>query len=802
MKPQRPEGPPLDAELALLLADHPLAPAAAINPDGMITVAPASLAILATHPGVDARSVIDLVTPESRLEVVNAWRRVRAGDPARFTALLLDGPDDPVTVHFFNTTAEHGVMVAVFIGEGVESPLRAGLRRPPPPPRLATVLKDDLSVITDVDDAVTAMLGWRREDMLGQRSLDFVHPDDQERAIGCWMEMLAYPRTAHRVKLRHACRDGSWRWVEIVNENRLDDDDLHDVRAQLVDISDEMAAEEALREREQLLDRLAEALPLGVLQIDTAGNVVYTNERLHEIVGVPPAPRIDEQLRGVLDEDRAALSAVVFSVLTVGDDHDLEIHLDVPGRSGVRLCRLTMRALTADDGTVSGAVACVADVTDGAQMRMELEHRATYDVLTKCHNRGSVLALLDKTIEREQDSAGGTAVAFIDLDRFKAVNDRYGHGSGDEVLQAVAERLRGAVRGNDIVGRLGGDEFLVVLPEVHGAAGAMSIATRIADLLRRDIDLPDGPVQVRASIGVAWTDHAHTDADHLVAEADAAMYESKRRAAGQPVLYASTLHRAPQRGIDDERWVRAALDDGRLEVHYQPIVDIVSGETVGYEALLRGHRDDRVLPAADFIELAEQVGAVHDIGRWVTEVVCAQAARCNADRPHLSWSMNVSPLEIATGGVAESLADALRRHGLTGAQFVVETTAHEMLVDGLAAKAALQHLDRLGATLALDHFGRGWSSLELLRALPFRAVKVDPRLTSTVVDHARTGRIVETLLMVGRSLDLDVVVTGIETDEQRAVLAGLGARRGQGFLFGAPRPAADLFGDGSLRLTS
>jgi diguanylate cyclase (GGDEF)-like protein len=303
--------------------------------------------------------------------------------------------------------------------------------------------------------------------------------------------------------------------------------------------------EEELRAREQLLSRLSDALPVGLVQIDVSGHVTFTNDQLHAIVGVPPAATIEAQLAAVVVEDRSLLEAAIAAVLSDQPVDDIEIRLllavaDAPTAPDAhRVCMLSLRALTDGDGIVSGAVGCLSDVTYRVLLRRELEVRASVDKLTSCLNRAATLELLERTMVTPDDTCKGNAVIFIDLDRFKSVNDRFGHAAGDSVLMAMADRLRAAVRDCDQIGRMGGDEFLVVCPGVDSSALAVSIAERIATAMTTTVDLGLGPVGLRASVGVAWTAEA-LHPDTFIAQADSAMYESKRTGCDGVTLFTPT----------------------------------------------------------------------------------------------------------------------------------------------------------------------------------------------------------------------------------------------------------------------
>jgi diguanylate cyclase (GGDEF)-like protein/PAS domain S-box-containing protein len=522
----------LDRALQALLSAYPQAPVAALSTAGIFVEMPQSLS-LKQNPVLRGRSGLDGVDGETRARLLKNWDRILSVGAGR-CVFQPPGYSQAVTLFGLDLRERHGVILTMLIGRDAEARREAEAEQPASPtPRFATVRKNELSVITTIDDATTQILGWSPDEMEGRRSLDFIHPDDHALAIDNWIHMLARPGPARRVRQRLRGKDGGWTWFEVTNHNLLDDPDDCCVACEMVDISDEMAANEEVRARGQLLHQLAEAVPVGLFQIDAAGQIVYANDRLGEIFATEPAETISDQLKSVVPADRPALDAAIEKVLKHGSPADLEVALRLPSSQARGYCTIALRALTHEDGTVSGAIACVADVTDSTRMREELRHRATVDELTNCLNRAAIMRQLEADIASGQRRSE-RAVLFVDLDDFKQVNDQYGHGVGDELLRRVAERLRCAVREEDLVGRIGGDEFLIVCPQIGGHEPAVALAQRIADLLRRDVTLSAGGRQ--ASIGVAWSSGETVGAEALIARADRAMYESKRERAGRPML--------------------------------------------------------------------------------------------------------------------------------------------------------------------------------------------------------------------------------------------------------------------------
>jgi diguanylate cyclase (GGDEF)-like protein/PAS domain S-box-containing protein len=534
----------LDVVLATLLAEHPHAPVVAVNPNGLFIPMPSSLALAGRHVIEGHASTLQLVVTEDVNVVIETWTQARMTGAARGTVRLTSDPERWVGVHYVDAMHSHGMYVGLFEVESSDQLLAALGDAPMLRPRVAVIHKDEMAFIRGVDEATSHIVGWSAEEMIGHRSLEFIDPQDHARSIENWMDMLRTPGARRRVRLRHRHKNGSWVWFEVTNHNLRNDPAHGYILTEMVDITDEMAAQEALRAREHLLRRLTEALPLGVFQVDTARSIVYRNARLATILGNKPAASLDKQLANVLPADRPKLKQALNAVLIEGRDVDLEVALR-RSTNDIRRCTFSLRVLTDDSGTITGAIVSVTDVTETVRLREELEDRATFDELTRRHNRASILQVLERTLADQPNSGAGTGAIFVDLDHFKEINDRFGHAAGDVLLVEVAQRLGRAVRGFDVVGRLGGDEFLVVCSRVENSDEALRIAERIADALgATDVQLGDTVLTPSASIGVAWSNRAGMDADALVALADLAMYESKRQRQGRPVLFSGQLKTA------------------------------------------------------------------------------------------------------------------------------------------------------------------------------------------------------------------------------------------------------------------
>lgn len=541
--------------LQSVLDAHPDATVATIGRNGLFVAHPQDLD-LRGRSHIPGRTAMEVVVPEDRVAIIMAWERALAEGKASVLVHLLtpapaaDGSLTTAHIHYADLTSSYGVFVGVLVpGARSESRDSSSANSPhaaPAPPRVARLIKNGFAIITGVDNNGVALFGYPRDEIIGRRSLELVHPDDHQAAIASWVEMLEYPGIARRSQLRHRRADGTWLWLEVTNTNHLDDPDDPCVHADVVDITAEMAAQEEVHRRERLLHQLAESLPLGVMQVDGSGAVRYTNQRLLTLLGQPAGIQLDQHLACVRSEHRQQLIAMAAAVMSQSINGDLEVEMAIGSEDcndHPQVLHVGLRPLAQEGDKTDGIIISVSDVTEAVQMRRALEQRASVDVLTGCLNRAELIRRLESTLS---DAVEGTAVVFVDMDGLKAINDTLGHRAGDEVLRELAQRLLGERRPGQLVGRLGGDEFLVTLPAVPDAPTAEAIGERIAFRVDEVLTLSDGAsVHLRCSVGISWAAARATDAAVLVAEADAAMYASKKAGRGEAVSFRSLKLAAP-----------------------------------------------------------------------------------------------------------------------------------------------------------------------------------------------------------------------------------------------------------------
>jgi diguanylate cyclase (GGDEF)-like protein/PAS domain S-box-containing protein len=384
--------------------------------------------------------------------------------------------------------------------------------------RVGVLHADGSGAITRAEDSVLSVLGCLRAALDGRPLIGIVHPDDQATAIAFWIAAKDQRGVAQRWRCRVARGDGSFVWCEVTLTNRIDGDGDGDVYGELVDISREVAAGEALATERSLLKQLTEALPVGVAKFDAEGRIEYANARLTSLLGRDPAAVIAAAIAGAVPRLAEAFS----QLLREGRSSRFVIERDREELD--RDLEWTLRSVTSEAGTITGGVLCVADVTEATELRAALEERATTDALTGCFNWAGTINSL-QTALRSAGPGAGVGVLFIDLDGFKGINDGHGHAVGDRVLEIVARRLRNVVRPLDEIGRLGGDEFVVIAPGLPSLVATRAFAVRVSDEVNGVAVLADVRIEISASIGVAWADSG--DADDVLADADRAMYTAK-----------------------------------------------------------------------------------------------------------------------------------------------------------------------------------------------------------------------------------------------------------------------------------
>ena len=540
---------------------------------------------------------------------------------------------------------------------------------------------------------------------------------------------------------------------------------------------------------------LARAAPMAILQIDDVGNCTFANDRWAQLTG---------------QDGAASLGHGWVSVFPVAELERLR-EAWVPARSNGEVLSVETRIRHTDggqrwvggssvaqfdeSGTYTGALIAISDITARKAAEEELTRRARQDPLTRTANRYALFEHVDAGLERVKQDHSVMGLLYLDLDTFKEVNDSLGHEVGDQLLAGVALRLQGVLRDSDLCARVGGDEFVLLLDDVGDRLEAGRVAQRICDLLAPPFHIAGLTVGTSVSIGVATvsSDDGVLWADELLRRADLAMYRAKDAGRNRWEVYDRSMDERARSEAALREEIEAALDDGHLVLHYQPIVALGSLAVVGVEALVRIQHPTRgLVPPGDFLDAAERSGQIVRIGQWVVEEACRQLGRWHAEHPDLYLTLNLSGRQIADVGAADLVLDRLAAHGVPTANLIVELTETTLVRATGAAAIAVQRLQDAGVRLAIDDFGTGYSSLARLAELPADMIKIDRSFVEQAPDNPMNAAIIAAVLHLADRMDLDVVAEGIETPLQLRTVAELGCTVGQGFLFSRPVPAAEV----------
>lgn len=429
------------------------------------------------------------------------------------------------------------------------------------------------------------------------------------------------------------------------------------------------------------------------------------------------------------------------------------------------------------------------DITERRRQEAKIMHMAQHDLLTGLPNR----VMLQERLEHVMTRAVGeerTAVLFLDLDRFKEVNDTLGHRVGDCLLKEVAERLRGCVRVGDLVARVGGDEFVVVQRTSDPTKEAAALASRIIDTISAPYEIQGHKFVIGISIGIALADKGSACGETVLMQADLALYRSKSEGRAIYCFFEDDMDTRVRARHLLEQDLRRALANGELQLNYQPLVNLESNEVSGLEALLRWHHPERgLISPVEFIPIAEETGLIIPIGEWVLRQACADAATWP---DHVNVAVNLSPVQFKSRTLVETVFNAVAASGIAPGRLELEVTETALLHDSEATLAMLQKLHDMGIRIAMDDFGTGYSSLGYLRTFPFNKLKIDRSFIATLAEGNSSDAIVQAIGGLGRALNLSITAEGVETQEQLSLVRSGGCTEMQGFLFSRPKSAAEI----------
>ncbi|MGZ8313791.1 MAG: putative bifunctional diguanylate cyclase/phosphodiesterase [Telluria sp.] len=535
-------------------------------------------------------------------------------------------------------------------------------------------------------------------------------------------------------------------------------------------------------------DPLLEAAGDAVFALDPAGAIVTASQRALRLVGAAGDLHGTPLTALVSDIDQPALRNGVADAAGAADAVRVEARLRTPEKDSWFEFRLS--AFTAADGSAR-VLAVGRDMSQQHATEERLRHMATHDGLTELPNRLLLSDRIRMVIAQSRRSGQGFVVATIGLDGFKKVNDGLGHPVGDAVLRMAAARLRKTLRDSDTLARIGGDEFVAVLPGTHTEAQIKLVTGRLLATLQSPFEIDKHTVYLGASVGVSiYPQHAE-DEVRLVALADAAMSRAKETGKARCVVYSARQSGPPEHDISLEAAMFEAVREGEFLLYYQPIVDARTRQIQGFETLMRWkHPTLGMVPPVRFIPIAETNGLINLLGAWALKAACVQLKQFEeAAKRQLYISVNISPRQFRNDKFLDVLDDALAYSGVGGEQLVLEITEGTLMVDPAHAEAILTRMSERRARIAIDDFGTGYSSLAYLKRFPISVLKVDRAFIKDLPDSQKDGAICNAVLDLAKHLGLSVVAEGVETEEQMHYLDRRGCQYIQGYLTGKPMPA-------------
>ena len=647
-----------------------------------------------------------------------------------------------------------------------------------------------------VNKRVEAMLGKPREELLGKNLREVFGEKRFAEVMPFWQRALDGETVT--VERQIGTNPATMRWMVVRYTPRYDNTgNIIGLYSAATDINELKRAEIDLRHANWLLSSHFENTPLAVIEWDPAFRVRRWSSQAEKIFGWREEELAGKHYRDwkfVVESDTNQADAMIEKLIGKREPRATILLRNHRKDGRVIWCEWYNSSLRDDAGNIVSILSLAQDVTTRVLAEERLMHQATHDSLTGLPNRTMLQDRLRQAISRARRGGHRIAAMFIDLDRFKDVNDTLGHRIGDELLREMASRLGRVVRDGDLLVRLSGDEFMVVLEQVTDLESPGVVALKLLEEIRQPSRIEGHDIHISGSIGISVFPDDAEDVETLLKNADMAMYRAKELGKNGHQVFSADLAEHGSTARLMENALRSAVVRQELELYYQPKIDMQSGGIIGAEALLRWHHPTRgTLAPGDFIHLAEESGLVHEIGDWVLDSAFAQARRWHdAGFTALRIAINLSAGQFRATNLAERIRERIGREGCPPQSIEVEVTETSMLRDPDGVGRALASLREMGLRVAIDDFGTGYSSLSHLKRFPIDTLKIDKSFVADILTDRGDSAIVSAIIALARALDMEVIAEGVETTAQRDLLAAQGCDAYQGYLFSPALPAAQF----------
>ena len=559
-----------------------------------------------------------------------------------------------------------------------------------------------------------------------------------------------------------------------------------------------------LAESERLHRYIVNTSPDIIYILDQEGHFTFINERIESLLGYSNEEIVGKHYSFLVHHDDMEQAKYVFNERRIGKRaaKNIELRLKCKDDSGSRhfanrtlpieLSAMGMYAGNGEmDNNYTGTYGVARDVTERKIAEETINFQAYHDLLTKLPNRALLNDRLSLAINQAKRENESLAVMFLDLDRFKNINDSLGHMIGDELLQQVSARLKDCIRAGDTLARFGGDEFTLMLPKLNNdREDASKLAEKIITTLKQPFNVDGHELYVSASIGIALYPQDGTNIDNLIKHADVAMYHVKGQGKNGYQFYSNEMNAPYIENLSLDTGIHKALDNNEFNLVYQPQINLRTGEIVGVEALLRWqHPEHGLISPAEFIPFAEESGLIVDIGLWVLRTACAVLNRWRlADLPEIRMSINISARQLMEDSIVQDILQTIKDYDIPGHCLELEITENAIMDDMDSIIRKLKELSAENITIAIDDFGTGYSSLSYLHKLPIQTLKIDRTFLKESHINKGDNTIISTIVAMAKGLNLNVIAEGVETQTQLDYLRELNCSEAQGFLFGKPLP--------------
>lgn len=663
---------------------------------------------------------------------------------------------------------------------------------------------DTTGRLTFVNHMAEIYYGLPAAECIGLPAFDFVHPDDRAATTKAFGEWLGGDTSEPRqFENRQVARNGAVHLMHwnIVAERGPSGDQAEGEITGFSSVARDVTAARAAEQSMRLAASVFSASAEGICITDASALIVSVNPALLNISGYS-------------ERELVGHTTALFS----SGRHDQRFYRDMWSniiergvwRGEIWNRRkdgelfpawLTITAIRNHDGAVTNYVGTVSDMSERKQQQAHIHFLAHHDALTKLPNRMLLDDRIDQAISAARRCGDHTAVLFIDLDRFKLINDTLGHDVGDRLLEHIAERLKGALRETETVARLGGDEFVILIPELPDIERVAVIAHKVREAIATPTVIDGQTLHITPSIGISVFPEDGTDGRALLRNADTAMYHAKECGRNNFQFFTAAMNTNVQERVTIESDLRNALARGEFELHYQPQVDSRSQAVFGMEALLRWRHPERgLLLPGSFITIAEETGLIIAIGEWVLHEACRQVQHWHdAGHSGLRVAVNLSARQLQNQNLLKQVQSAIDKSGITPQTLELEITESMLMTDPEAATALSHRLTDLGLRLAIDDFGSGYSSLSYLKRFPVAVLKIDRSFVHDLSSEPGDSAIIAAIMAMATSLGLDVIAEGVETAEQLRILGDHGCHAVQGYYFSRPRPAEEIDRDGFIQ---